>query len=122
VNEAKIGTYLGFCKRAGKLVLGVTAATVKKGVYLLVVDRDVKKNSRKEIDKLQRKFSCPIAFVDKLEELVFKENCKLAAVREPNLAKAILETVEEGDILGAIPKEEESGETERKARVSRARK
>ncbi len=92
--KSKVETYLGFCLRAGKLTLGVNAAaTVKKGVYLLVMDEFTAPNSKKEIEKLQRKFACPLIVAEGLETLVGKPNCKLAAVRDKNLAEAILREV-----------------------------
>lgn len=91
IAENKLKTYLGFAKRAGKLVLGVQAAgTVKRGVFLLVADEGVAPNNRKEIEKLKARFSCPLLFVSGLEALTGKANCKLAAVREEHLAGAIL--------------------------------
>ena len=87
----KTAAYLGFARRAGNLTLGVHAAgTLRGGVYLLVADETVAKNNRKEIEKLQRKFSCPLIFVSGLEDITGKEACKLAAVREEHLAGAIL--------------------------------
>ena len=91
MERSKTQTYLGFAKRAGKLTLGVqAAATVKREAYLLVADESVAPNNRKEIEKLQRKFSCPLVFVEDLEGMTGKVQCKLALVRDKNLAEAIL--------------------------------
>ncbi len=90
MQKSKAETYLGFCIRAGKLVCGVNAvACTGKGVYLLVADKNVAKNSLKEIFKLKRKFSCPLVFAEGLETLVGKANCRLAAVKDESLASAI---------------------------------
>ena len=89
--ESKIAAYFGFAKRAGKLTLGVNAAeTLKKSVYLFAADNSMQKNSRKVTEKLQEKFGCPLLWFENLGELVGKEGCKLAAVREENLAQAII--------------------------------
>ncbi len=91
LQRSKCASYLGFARRAGKLTLGVNGVgTLKKGVYLLVADESAQKNSRKEIEKLQKKFSCPLLFVSGLEEMVGKAGCKLAAVRDEGFSKAIL--------------------------------
>ena len=46
----KVRSYLGFARRAGKLTLGVNgAATLKKGVFLLLADHSAAKNTQKEI-------------------------------------------------------------------------
>ena len=86
----KIATYLGFCKRAGKLTLGVNAAASVRGrVYLLVADRSASPNTQKEIARLAARFGCAVVWLDALGEMVHKEGCKLAAVRIPALAAAI---------------------------------
>lgn len=87
----KLAAYLGLARRAGKLTIGVQAAEcLKKGVYLLVADENVAKNSRKAIEKLQARFGCPLLFVPSLGEIVHRDGCVLAAVREENLAKAAI--------------------------------
>lgn len=92
MERSKTASYLGFARRAGKLTLGVQAAeTLKKGVYLLVADESVAPNNRKAIEKLRKKFACPLLFVRGLGEMTGKPNCKLAAVREEHLARAIAE-------------------------------
>ena len=88
--QNKAGTYLGFCRRAGKLTLGVNAArATRERVYLLVADRAASENCRKDIAKLAQKFSCPVVWTDDLETAVGKAACKVAAVREEHLAAAI---------------------------------
>ena len=88
--ENKIAAYLGLARRAGKLALGVNAAfACKGGVYLLVADEAASENTKKEISKLARRFDCPVVWTEDLETLTGKEYCKLAAVREENLASAI---------------------------------
>lgn len=88
--QSKLGTYLNFCKRAGKLTLGVNAAKAARGrVYLLVADAAASDNTKKEIEKLSKKFACPVIWVNDLASLVHKEACKLALVAEEHLAAAI---------------------------------
>ena len=88
----KIAAYLGFARRAGKLTLGVNAACCARGVRLLVADLSASENTKKEIEKLARKFSCHVVWTEGLEELTGKASCKLAALREEHLARAILES------------------------------
>ncbi len=103
MQKNRAATYLGFCQRAGKLTLGVNAAaTLKKGVFLLVMDESTASNSRKEIEKLQRKFACPLAICTGLEEIVHKAWCKLAAVRDKDLAEAIMREAGNGFITEII--------------------
>lgn len=91
MERSKTASYLGFARRAGKLTLGVqAAATVKKGVFLLVADVTAAKNSLKEIEKLQKRFGCPLVFTEDLGGMTGKASCKLAALRDEHLAAAIL--------------------------------
>jgi len=91
LERSKTASYLGFARRSGKLTLGVGGAqTLKRNVYLLVADSSVAKNSKKEIEKLQVRFSCPLLYAENLGEMVGKEGCKLAAVRDEGLADAIV--------------------------------
>ncbi len=103
MQKSKVETYLGFCLRAGKLTMGVNAVeTVKKGVFLLVMEEDTAVNSRKAIEKLRNKFNCPLVAVTGLESFVGKPNCKLAAVRDKSLAEAIYGEVGKGQITEKI--------------------
>ncbi|MGN0822184.1 MAG: hypothetical protein ACI4NG_00265 [Candidatus Gallimonas sp.] len=103
MQRSKTETYLGFCLRAGKLTLGVNAiACVKKDVYLLIADPSASENTKKEIEKLKRRFSCPLAAAENLETLVQKPHCKLAAVRDKSLAEAILGEAGKGQITELI--------------------
>ena len=90
MERSKTASYLGFARRAGKLTLGVFAAgTLKKGVFLLAAEKTVGENSRKEILKLQKRFGCPLVYVEGLGEMVGKSGCVLAAVRDRGFASAI---------------------------------
>ncbi len=88
--RSKTESYLGFCKRAGKLTLGINGTAAQKKVCLLVADEGASENSKKEIQKLKARFSCPLIFVEDLGGMVGKEGCRLAAVRDKGLAAAIL--------------------------------
>lgn len=91
MERSKTASYLGFARRCGKLTLGVGGVgTLKRGVFLLVADSSVAKNSKKEIEKLQKKFACPLLYTENLGEMVGKEICMLAAVRDEGLANAIV--------------------------------
>lgn len=95
MQRNKVRAYFGFAKRSGALTAGVFAAgTLKRGVFLLAADNTVSANSKKEIEKLQKRFACPLRYFDGLGELVGREGCKLAAVRSESLAGAILTAIE----------------------------
>ena len=93
--ENKLASYLGLARRAGKLTLGVNAVAACKGdVFVLVADEAASDNTKKEIEKLKRRHGCPVVWTQRLETLTGKAECKLTAVREKNLADAILRTGE----------------------------
>lgn len=96
--KEKISSYLGFCIRSGKITYGVDGAeSLKKGVYLLIADGALKENSMKVMAKLKDKFSCPLVVTGEgeLGEALHKPAVKAVAVKEKNLAAAILAAVKE---------------------------
>ena len=98
MQNNKIFTYVGFAKRAGKLKAGTNAIkTLRNGVYLIIVCKTASENASKEAVKLSQRFYCPLLITKTftVEELIGKENCKMLAVSEPELAKAILSNVGE---------------------------
>lgn len=97
--QSKLSAYFGFAKRAGQLTLGVNAAGTLKKCALLVADERVGKNSRKEIEKLKEKLACPLLFCGNLGELVARQGCMLAAVREEHLAEAIIKELGENSAI-----------------------
>lgn len=88
----KVETYLGFCLRARKIAVGGgSIETLKKGVYLLIVCSSASENTLKVALKYKNRFSCPLLICKVgLENVLHREGCKLAAVRDAGLAKAIL--------------------------------
>lgn len=90
VSTNKTASYLGLARKAGKLTLGVGAVeALRGGVYLLVADERVSPNTKKKIEKLQKKFACPLIFIKEMGALAGAETRMLAAVREEHLAQAI---------------------------------
>ena len=88
--QSKAETYLGFCRRAGKLTTGVNAVRAsRERIFLLVADRAASENCKKVIEKLAVKCGCAVVWTDELERLVGKAHCKLAGVREEHLAQAL---------------------------------
>ena len=93
MQNDKISTYLGFCIRSGKIVFGVDRAeALKKGVHLLIANSTLSENSMKVLVKLKEKFSCPLLVTEgvSLSELLHRPAVKAAAVKDKNLASAIL--------------------------------
>ena len=65
-----------------------------------MADRSASENCRKEIEKIRKRMNCPLVEVDDLEGMTGKAYCKLAAVREENLARAILRETENSETEG----------------------
>lgn len=98
MQRSKAESYIGFCRKAGKLTCGANAIEVqKKGIYLLLLCQSASENTKKNAQRLALKFGCTLLVSEgkRLEQLVGKENCKLAAVRDEGLAKAILSCAED---------------------------
>ena len=96
MEKSKIETYLGFCVRARKIEFGADGIeTLKKGVFLIVCDQSISPNSFKTIEKAQEKFSCPLLITpqDTLGALLHKPAVKAVAIKDKNLALAILSVV-----------------------------
>ena len=99
MEKSKIETYLGFCVRARKIAFGADdVETLKKGVFLLVCDQSISPNTFKTIEKAREKFSCPLLMTspDTLGALLHKPAVKAVAIKDKNLALAIL-SVANGD-------------------------
>lgn len=95
-NKTKIFTYIGFAKRSKNLTLGVNSVkSLKSKVYLLLLCSTATDNTKKEALSLANNFCCDIIESERysLAELTLKENCKLAAVCDKNLATAIIENI-----------------------------
>lgn len=88
----KVEAYLGFCLRARKIAFGGgTLDTLKKGVYLIIVCSTASENTFKLAIKYKNRFSCPLIICKTgLENAVRKEGCKIAAIRDCELARAII--------------------------------
>ena len=94
--NGKVRSYFGFAVKSGNLRGGLnTIGTLKKRVYLIAVCHTASENSKGEAKKFAMKFKCPLIEIAgaTLGEYVGKENCKVAAVTDENLAKAILENI-----------------------------
>ena len=98
LQRNKADAYVGLCRKAGKLTCGFNAVEVQKGrIYLLLLCGTASENAKKSARKLGERFGCGIMVLSgkTLEEVTGRINCKLAAVRDENLAKAILSAVDE---------------------------
>ncbi len=94
--KGKPYSYIGFAIKARKLRTGINAVgTLNKDVFLIILCSTGEKNARKEAEKLAQKHNVPLIESLKftLEAIIGKENCKVAAVTDENLAKAIMDNL-----------------------------
>ena len=97
MEKSKIETYLGFCVRAGKIVFGVDRIEkLKKGVFLLLADGGVGKNSFKPTLLVKERLGCPLVTTDAgvLGETLHRPAVRVAAITDDHLASAILSVVD----------------------------
>ena len=97
----KIESYLGFCIRARKIAMGSgTIDMLKNGIYLVIVCSTCSQNCFKLALKYKKRFCCPLIVCKcGLENSLHKSGCKIAAIKDKNLAEAIIaEACEEFEI------------------------
>lgn len=99
--KSKIDTYIGFCIKSGKISLGSGAiSTLRGGVYLLIIDADSAKNSKRLALKFKNRFACPLVICKSdFATAVNKPGCKIAALRDGNLANAVLQNLDDNYVL-----------------------
>ncbi len=97
MSKSRIETFIGFCIKSRKISLGSGAiSTLRGGVHLLIMDGGAANNSKRLALKFKNRFDCPLLICKSgFDVAVNKPDCKLAAIRDESLAKAILDSQEE---------------------------
>ena len=104
---SKIKSYLGFCQKAGDLVIGYNnLEKIKKGVFLIIVDYSLGENTLKKVKKIANHLKCDVLLCKTLSELLSKE-IKVVAIKNESLANAIKNNLDQNFTL--IPKEVTNG-------------
>ena len=96
--KSKVETFLGFAIKSRKIALGSGAVDVQKTgtVFLLVVSSDASDNTKKLAVKFKNRYNCPlIECKADFERIVNKKGCKIAAVKDRGLAKAITDNLDD---------------------------
>ena len=94
----KIETYIGFCIKGRKAVIGINALeTYKKKLYCIFVCNTLTENSTNQVKKINGKFNVPIIKVcgKTLEKVSFLQGCKVLALTDIELSKAVMENLNE---------------------------
>ena len=97
MEKSKMESYLGFCIRSRAIVFGVdNVDEQKKGVFLIIADEEMGASSFKTLLKAKEKLGCPLVTAEKgaLGERVHRPTVKAVAIKDKNLASAIISVVE----------------------------
>ena len=97
MENSKLLTYIGFAIKARKVRAGVNAiSTLKGGVKVLIICETASENTFNDAVKLANKFNAPLVVSKtyKVEDIIKKEHCKLLAVQDDSLGKAILNNLD----------------------------
>ncbi len=92
-NKSKAETFIGFAVRAGKMRTGLNTLSTLKRAYLIIVCHTAAEATIESAVKYAEKYKCA-AFktsVKPLEDYIYKQGVKIAAVTDRGLAKAISE-------------------------------
>ncbi len=97
-KKTKVLTFIGFALRARGVKCGVNAvATIKNGCDLIILCKTASDNTFDDAVKLAKKLSAKL-YISKthlIEEIVNKPNCKLIAITNKELSKAIIDNIDE---------------------------
>ena len=93
MEQTKLNTFIGFAIKARKAKLGVNAVKTLKKAEILILCSSASENTLKDVVSLSKKLNAKLYVLNeiKLEDVVYKENCKLMAVCDKGLSKAIIE-------------------------------
>ena len=102
-TKTKVETFIGFAMRTGKFRIGANAAATLKKASLMIVCNTASENTKKDAEKLAKKFNCPlIEPINKtLEQMTHRDNAKVMAIADKELSKAILDNSEK-DFIARI--------------------
>ena len=91
-NKTKVETFIGFAIRTGKYKIGSNACQTLKRAKLVIVCHTASENTVELASKLAKKFSCKLLKTSQnpLEYYVKKENAKVLAIENGDLAKSII--------------------------------
>lgn len=102
MERDKIETFIGFSIKSRNVVFGLDSVEIyKKRMYCLLICKSASENTEKDILKIAEKRNLPlIKTLDKtLEEITFKNNCKVLALTDKQLSKAVLCNLSSGYML-----------------------
>lgn len=96
LGKSKIETFIGFSVKSRKIAYGCGAIdALKNEVYLIIVSADAAANTQKLAVKFKNRHKCPLLICKTdFERIVNRAGCKIVAVRDRGLARAITENTD----------------------------
>lgn len=90
-NESKIAAYIGFAIKSKQAVFGADSIEVyRKKIHLIVISDDLTVKSKENIENIANKRNLEILQLDfSLQDITKRKNCKVLAITNFELAKAI---------------------------------
>lgn len=86
----KVKTYIGFARRAGKVVLGVDNILTLKRPMLVIYSKELAENSVNKLKNSAETTGHTLIEVESTVALGLPDGCKAAGIKEKNLAEAII--------------------------------
>lgn len=95
-NKSKVETFIGFAVKKRAVVTGSDGVSRLKRAFVLLVCRSGSQNAKKQAINAGARLKCPlIECAIPLEDILGKQNCKIAAITDKALADAILNNLNE---------------------------
>lgn len=92
---SKIKSYIGLCRKAGQLTVGYNnLEQLKKGAKLIIMDEKMGESTQKKVIKISQNLSAPLLICKDLS-LYCDAECLVCCLRNANLAKAVLQNLDE---------------------------
>ncbi len=98
LNTNKIDSYIGFSVRSGQIIFGIDNLLVtRKRVKLILLCNSLTAQSEKKITEFAESKQIPVLKLThkKLEDVVYKNNCKVVGLTNKNLAQAVINSAQD---------------------------
>ena len=104
-TKSKAETFIGFAIKKRALITGTNSVDSLKRANLILVCESASENTRNQALGFSRKFNCEAVLCKiPLEDITGKQNCKIAAMTDKNLASAVLNNSEENFYVISVGK------------------
>lgn len=97
MQKDKIESLLGFARKAGYLQYGADALPCgRKKLYLVLIDQCAAPKTRRRVEEIAEQLHIPLIISRKpLQDILFKQNCKVAGLADKQMSEAVLKNLNE---------------------------